>query len=161
MGRQPPEALGPDRRYQPNTAPSRSSPHLGQRRRAAVSGPRRARPPSSTRGLPQQTLSNKAPSARSLASAVCDVRNDAHRKGSIDGQYFLGIDADLALASDDRPIDLVVVLPCLDLGDVRHLVRLVLDGQVLRPTDDRSGRHLWVNSDRNAKPPIQGEGVVI
>jgi len=81
-----------------------------------------------TRGVAQQTLSKTVPKSRALASPVCDVADDTHRKGSIDGQYFFGINTDLALARHDRPIDLVVVLPGFDLGDVRYLVRLVLDG---------------------------------
>src|ERR1700738_862967 len=119
------------------------------------------RPPGLTRGVAQQTLSKTVPKSRALASPVCDVADDTHRKGSIDSQYFFGINTDLALARHDRPIDLVVVLPGFDLGDVRYLVRLILNWQVLRPTDDRPWRHLRMNPDRDAKAPIQGERIVI
>src|SRR6266566_3348063 len=107
-------------------------------RRGAVSALSRPRPPGLTRGLPQQTLPREAPKFRPLSSPVRDVADHAHCKGSIDGQHFLGIDPDLALASHDRPIDLIIVLPCFDLGDVRYLVRLVLDRQVFSPADDGS-----------------------
>ena len=50
-------------------------------------------------------------------SAVGDIGDDPHREGRVDGQHLFGIDPDLALAGDDRPVDLVVVLPGLQLGD--------------------------------------------
>src|SRR5690242_15294482 len=117
---------------------------------AAVSILSQARPPGLTRGLARHTPPKQASRSRALSSPVRNVADDANCKGSIDGQHFFGIYTKLALASHDRPIDLVVVLPCFDLGDVRYLVRLILDRQVLGPADDRSGRHLRVNADREA-----------
>ena len=46
---------------------------------------------------------------RGLQLAVGDIADDTHCEGRIDRENFLGIDADLTLAGDDRPVDLVVV----------------------------------------------------
>src|SRR6516162_5516006 len=94
-------------------------------------------------------------------SAVVDIADDTHCERRIDGQDFLGINTDLALAGDNRPVDLIVILPGLDLGDVRHLVRLVLDRQILCPADNRARRHARVDLDRDPKSSIDREGIVV
>ena len=60
--------------------------------------------------------------ARASWSSVRDVADHSHREGRIDCQRFFGVDADLALSCDNRPVDLVVVLPDLQLGHVGDLV---------------------------------------
>src|SRR5439155_3938332 len=106
----------------------------------------RAPPPGRSRGL------TRPPPSRGLT--VCDIADDAHCEGRIDREHFLGVDADLALAGDDRPIDLVVVLPRLELSDIRHFVRLVLNRQVLGPPDDRAGRDAGVNPNGDSETAV-------
>src|SRR6202011_3719988 len=122
---------------------------LAEARSYRVSAP----PPAEPRG---QTR----PSLRS-SLAVCNIADDAHCEGRIDGEHFLGVDANLALAGDDRPVYLVVILPGLDLGDIRHFVRLILNRQVLGPTDDRAGRDPRVNPNRDSKAAVDRERVVV
>ena len=82
-------------------------------------------------------------------SAVSDIGDDPHRKRRVDRQHLLGIDTDLALTGHNWPVDLVVVLPGFQLGDVGDLIRLVLDRQVLGPSDDRARRDPRVDLDRD------------
>src|SRR6516164_3014616 len=84
-------------------------------------------------------------------SAVADVADDAHREWCVNRQRFFGVDADLALARDERPVDLVIVLPGFDFGHVRHFVRLVLDRQVFGPANDGAGRHARMDPYRDPK----------
>src|SRR5271157_2844748 len=94
-------------------------------------------------------------------SAVGNVADDTHCERRIHGQNLFGVDADLALAGDDRPVDLIVILPGFELGDVRHFVRLVLNRQVLGPADDRAGRHPRVDLDRDSKTAIYRERIIV
>src|SRR5207244_1168403 len=79
-GKQPPEALEPNRRYRPDTVLRHGWPLVGQKWRAMIPCLLRARPPGWTRGLPLQTLPEEALRYRALSSAVCDVADDAHCK---------------------------------------------------------------------------------
>src|SRR6202048_452500 len=99
---------------------------------------------------PAEPRGQTRPSLRS-SLAVCNIADDAHCKGRIDGEHFLGVDANLALAGDDRPVYLVVILPGLDLGDIRHFVRLILNRQVLGPPDDRARGGPRGDPDRGAQ----------
>src|SRR5581483_3368565 len=72
--------------------------------------------------------------------AVGDVADHAHGERRIDRERFLHVDADLALAGRDGPVDLVVVLPGFDFRDIGDFVRLILGRQVFAPADDGAGR---------------------
>ena len=94
-----------------------------------------------------------------LASPIPDVGDDTQGERGIDRQHLFGVDADLALAGHHRPVDLVVVLPGLDFGNVRHFVRLVLDRQVFGPADDRAGRTRgWMRTGMRS-PPFTANGL--
>src|SRR5882724_13328829 len=112
-----------------------------------------APPPAEPRGLTR-------PSLRS-SLAVCDIADDAHCEGRVNRERFLGVDANLTLAGDDRPVYLVVILPGLDLSDIRYFVRLVLNRQVLGPPDDRAGRDPWVNPHRDSETAVDRKRVVV
>src|SRR6267378_4856055 len=112
-----------------------------------------APPPAGPRGLTRSSLLGSLP--------VCDIADDAHCEGRIDRKHFLGVDANLALAGDDRPVYLVVILPGLDLGDIRHFVRLVLNRQVLGPADDRAGRDPRMDPNRDAQPAVDRKWVIV
>src|SRR4051812_46420599 len=94
-------------------------------------------------------------------SAVCNIADHAHRKWRVYGQHLFSINADLALPGNDRPVDLIVVLPRFDFGDVRNLIRLVLDRQIFRPANDRSWRNARVYPNWNSEPAVDGIRIVI
>src|ERR1700730_4291967 len=112
-----------------------------------------APPPAEPRGLTR-------PSLRS-SLAVSDIVDNAHCEGRVDGERLLGVDANLTLAGNDRPVYLVVILPGLNLRDIRHFVRLVLNRQVLGPPDDRAGRDPWVNPHRDSQAAVDRKRVVV
>src|SRR5205814_5305663 len=92
---------------------------------------------------------------------VSDIADDTHCEGRIDREHFLGVDANLTLPSDHRPVDLVIVLPGFDLGNIRHFVRLVLNWQVLGPADDRPWRDPRVDPNRDSQAAVDCKGVIV
>ena len=77
------------------------------------------------------------------------------------GEDFLDINARLALTGHDGPVNLIIILARLDFCDVRHLVGLILNGQVFGPHQDRSRRKGGMDLDRNLHASVHGERVEV
>src|SRR5437667_6243631 len=104
------EAPIPHRHCLHEIARYRGWPRPDRTWRGARSSLDEAKPPGLSRGFVRQALRAAAPRSRPWPSPVGDIADYAHRKGRINSQDLFGVNADLTLAGDDRPVDLVVIL---------------------------------------------------
>src|SRR6185437_11617898 len=87
--------------------------------------------------------------ALSRASAVADVGEDADAEWGVYGQDLFSVDAKLAPASADWPVNAIVVAARQDLRDIGRLVRLIPRRQPLAERQDRARRQVGMDRHRD------------